>query len=277
MQVLPLREEVREARERSDAAERAMNLSQQAGVALTALSVVERQLAELDYPEFDLPGDAVIDRAIADYPELAGLADIAPTPDMAPSRRLEQRRLQLRTVDQFLRPIAATLEERSMEVHELQHQQFKLLQQPEYAELREELDRRNDIRRKGTLTMSRLRTRRQSLLPAEKAVDDFLPQAETELAHREEGINRELARARLHTLVETLDTTARTMGLEVPLPDPHSLAADDCPDAVLQEAVEALRALREAARAEAEILDEEMERVQAEIDEATAWMLERTG
>lgn len=277
MQTLPLRDEVAQARIRAKRAEDAMNLSQQTGIALTAIAIVERQVRALDLDEVELPGDAIVESAAAAYPELAALRDIGPDPSTPPTRQLEQRRMQLRTIDQVLRPLAADFDDLSAEVHELQHQQFRMLQQPEYAELREELDARNDIRRRASIAMGRLKARRESLLPAEKAVELFLPQAEQELAAADDPMQRELARGRLLTLLQTLDTAARAVGQHMELPDTTLLMDPDCPVAVLSDAVRALSVLRDATHTEAAKLQEKIDHQQALADQATAWMLERTG
>jgi len=277
MQALPLRDEVREARRRSKEAEAAMTLSQQVGIALSAVSVTERQVRGMDVDDVELPGGELVKQAIEAYPELAGLADIAPDPQAPLLKRLEQRRVQLRTIDQVIRPLASQLEERAHKVHELQHEQYQILQKPEYEELREQLNTRHATRSRCNMALGRLRGRRQSLMPAERAVEMFLPQAEQELARPDDGFNREMARGRLLTLVETLDTTARVLGLEVSLPDLSKLNDPDCDDDVLHEAARALHVLQDAARVEVEELDAEIERLEAELEEATDWMLAVTG
>lgn len=277
MNVLPFADEVREARALAAQAEKAANLSQRIGIVLSAVSITERQVRSIDTDEVEIPGAEVIAEAIDTYPELAGLSAIAPDPSTPALRQLAQRRLQLKTIDQLVRPLAADHHERMTRVHELQHQQIKALQDPRFDALRAELDARGEVRRKGFMTVSRLRSRRQSMLPTERAIDDFLPQVQTELDNEGSARDLEFARMRLLTLVDTLGITARSVGMEAHLPDTTVLADPDCSRASMEAAVAGLQQLRAATQIEIEMLEAEISRIEAEIDEATEWMVSRTG
>ena len=207
MQELPLRDEVRKARETAKRAEQAMSLSQQVGIALSAVSVCERQIRGMDVDELELPGEEAVAEAIAEWPELEGLSGIAPKPDTPLMHQLAQRRMQLRTIDQVIKPYVRQFEEASAKVHELQMQQFQVLQRPEYTDLREQLEEKGRTRTRCTIALGRLRGRRQTLLPAIKSVEMFLPQTRAEMSDLDEGLNREMARGRLLTLIGTIDRT----------------------------------------------------------------------
>lgn len=277
IQRLPLADEIAEARVRAKRAESAALLLQQCGIALSAAAVIGRQLESIANYDYELPGTDVVEQGMEEWSELAGLADIQPDPDAPFRKQLEQRRLQLRTVEQVLQPEAAKQDTLNHRVHELQHEQSHIMRQPEWDELREALNVRAEVRRKCINTLARLRMRRQSLLPSSSAIDEFLPQLRHELDHLDEGFNRQFARNRLLTLVTTISATARALNLYAQLPDPSLLLSADTEDQVLHDAVTALEVLRDAAGRETETLQAEIDRVQAELDEATEWMLARTG
>lgn len=274
---LPFFDEVREARQQAEAAQEATTLVFQCEAVLNALTVLIRQARALGLEDAPLPGDALIEEAIATFPQAAAVQDIPQgRPDLL--SRLGRRQQQIQALNQLLRPVAANQHAAAHALHNWRHQQQAALQDDAFASIRERITEERERQMVAQANLNPLRQRAQQLQPAYLTLSSFLPLAAEEVesaAASELDLMR--ARNRLMTIASTLQAVCQTLQFQVAVPDPATCLP---PRGTLQDLGEMLHALQVTER----LIDEERQRVmsaieahQSTFDEVASWLEDQLG
>lgn len=274
---LPLFEEVREARRLAVESDQAARLHTQAGTTLSALSIAGRRITHgVELPS-SLPGDDLIDEAIQAFPHLNSIAELAPAVELPAEQRLARRRQQLLALQELLAPIASQQQARAARVHALQHEQFHHLSDPAYAELRQGIEERNRYRADVQLAIIDQRNRLNGLAPACEGLDQLLPMIAAELEHLDDPVARSRAASRLTAATRIVGPALAVASISVPLPASIAAGTVTVDDDGLRAALDAWTRLAAALHSERDACQAELERLTRTYDDATAWILERTG
>lgn len=276
---LPLSEEVRKARRSAVEADAAAAFHEEARSALLAVSVMTQRLASSPDVAIEIPGEDLIERAAARFPHLAPLHDVWPGSEAPAADRARARTEQLRSLQQLLAPISQDQARRAAEITRLQQEQARHLQEPAYAELRAAINERLELRESLRTKISALQLQRTTLQVPCAVIEGFLPTVGSD-------IDSVLTEPRHRVVAATKILAARdliaTHLAEHPLA-PHVPKFSD-PVLSRESNYETLaagaRALAELGHrvttARDEILQQESD-LEARFEEATQWILARTG
>jgi chromosome segregation ATPase len=136
---LPLADEIRETRRIAmESTEAAVHLNRVRGI-LNALALLDRQLTIQPDADYPLPGDDLVEDICERWPSLSDLTTIGPRPTQSFREQLRSRRQQMEAAQQILGPLAKRQSTAADELHELQHKQAHLLEDPKFAEAVAEL------------------------------------------------------------------------------------------------------------------------------------------
>lgn len=276
---LPLSDEVRKARRLAEEAADATGFHLEAGGLLTTLSVL-RQTVELGADlERDLPGSELIEKALARFPFLEPVRNAEPEPSAGDLERLTGRIQQIRALQTMLTPYASAQEERSAALHELQHRQHHELIKPEFAEIHEQIHERGEIRKREHLRIADLRHRLATLSPINATLQRFAPAfvSELERCTEREPITIERLRRRIIAVRQMVFDTAAALKLDVQGIAAPSLEAKETDLATLTRAVQAMCQLAELFEQEQDRVSALMQESQRAYQDATDWILDRTG
>lgn len=284
---LPLVDEIRTARAAVDASQAAMRFRQRLVAARTAMAIVEAQHARgLPVPP-DLPAEDLIRELASHFRELADLPSVCRPTDPL-DVRLRQRAVQLDLASQMLAPLVEAAEQDAAVLHDLQHRQHHLLEQPEWSEAVAELAELGKQRDEIALRMAPLRHQLALVGPVREMLLGFHPQLEAELvlAARTEdphGLVAWRAAVMAHNQLSGLAGVIQQLGLAILLPvEP---AVPDAPHPrhrrrLRKEAGEVLEwmvVLADALADHGEVLAQRMDAEQAALDAAEGALKERMG
>ena len=276
---LPMYEEVSEARRLAEEAADAAKFHLEAGGALTSLSMFKHYLTGGIALDPVLPGAELVERAVQRFPHLQALHEAAPPEGAQDAERLQARIQQLQSLQQMLGPIAAKQELRASEVHRLQHEQHHHLIKPEFAEVMAEIEERNALRQELAVKIADQRYRLGMLRPCHEGLASFLP----DMLSTFEGTDDsdvgvlEILCGKIAALSDLVTSTALVLGLDLgPLRVPE--LAPRAPDrAAVGQALEILRALRDALQAQQDLTEKTLHEHEETHRQATEWILARTG
>ncbi len=172
---LPLVEEIREARRLADEAQSAAIFQQRIHNALTAVAVVQRQLASLPSEAgVAIPADELIDALAEQWRQLSDLPAAGPRAMHSVAERLRMRRMQLEAADQLISPIARESEARSHHLAHLQQAQQQALADPKFASAVAELQRVGVERERTRVQLEPLKMKMQAIDPSTRVVRSFV-------------------------------------------------------------------------------------------------------
>lgn len=226
---LPLAEEIREARRLADEAQDAMVHTQQVNVTITSIDLLDLQARGGDNAGMPLPGDDVVYRLCERWPQLADLPSTGPRPTQPYREQLRLRRLQMQSALQLLNPIARESAVRSQRLHDLQHEQRHLLEDPKYAEALTEITRLSADRNDAQFVLAPLEQRLSALTPSGTILWKFIERLDWTLADHLSPPGATEWRAALvaRDLVAAVDALFNQYRLDLPRPAP----VDQVPDA----------------------------------------------
>jgi hypothetical protein len=136
---LPLVDEIREMRRRAEESTDAHLHLTRVRAILNTLALLDRKLTGHPGVDIELPGDNLIEELCERWPALSDLTTIGPRPTQSFRERLRLRRQQMESAQQMLGPFARRQNELAEGLHELQHEQAHLLEDPKYAKAVAEL------------------------------------------------------------------------------------------------------------------------------------------
>jgi len=282
---LPLVEEIREARRLAEEAQDATVHYQQVQTVIASLGVLQRQAASLPSTDVTIPGGELVEAMSERWSALADLPTIGPRPTQELLEQLRMRRQQMESASQLLQPIVEDAERRSGALHQLQHQQGHLLEDPKYSEQVAELQRLANDRAEARSRLDPLHHRLKGVEPAYKVVSSFAERLD-DMIREEMALPGAAAwRAALvaRDLVSTLDGLLAELRLDVPHPAP--LEVPDTPDpAHADELLDKARGVKAelddlvvALKAEHEHLRGSVDALQERYDELTQQIVDRMG
>ncbi len=171
---LPLADEIREARAAHDQSAGARQLLQRVTTAIEAVDTIERQCERFPQNEGRVPGEDLISEIAEAWPILADLHAADPRPASPFSEQLQARRTQLVLAQQTLRPVARQLIERLERLHDLQQEQQRLLHDPRYAPILQDIQALNAERDGVIAVFNPLNQRLGVVEPTLKLLDNFI-------------------------------------------------------------------------------------------------------
>lgn len=259
---LPLVEEIREARRRSQEAHDAHMHLGRVDNTLQMIGFVEAQLsAQPAFEEVPLPGDDLVEQLAERWPALTDLAAGGPRPGQTVTTRLQLRRGQLEAAQQQLRPLAQEAPRRAQQLSGLQHEQRHLLEDPRWGEAVAELTGWNAEREATMQRLQPLNVQLSALRPAAQVVASFRERLAEHAYIVEDGADAQqawLAAVITRSLVESLNQAFATLEVGVTLPP--------SPEVPSEPAQADIARLREQVSVAADALD----RVGSTLDERTA-------
>jgi hypothetical protein len=251
MAYLPHVDEIRDLRARAVRADRAYHLVVEAEALSRSISALAPVVVE---GEFEPPGVEFVGRATQVFPELQVVESI----DGSPMVRVLQ---QVRTIAQLLAPYAnqsGTLAER---LHHLQHHQAEALQEPEFAELREQINQKNAEKLDSQRIVQALSGR---VVALRSVLTVFEPMLE---AFRTDD-DPEVVEAWLSHSITGLEAVT-----ELAAPGWTILDAEGSAEERVRRAKEKLAQLHGLLASS----EDDLERAQQHITEVEQWIMERTG
>ena len=178
--MLPLVEEVREARRLADESQLASLQLNRISAALVAISLLTEKPSSLDS---EIPGRDIVEELAEEWPALSDLEAIGPRASQDFRAQLFSRQTQLRSAEALLRSVADDLSRRSGELHELQHRQRHLLEDPRYARDVAELGAIGAERGQVDQSLQPLKHRQVLLVPALEVATHLTSQLSERLAN----------------------------------------------------------------------------------------------
>lgn len=276
---LPLSEEVREARRSAVESDAAAAFHEEARSALLAVSVMTKRLASAPDVAIEIPGDDLIDRAITRFPHLAPLRDVWPGGGAPAARRARARAEQLRSLQQLLAPISQDQARRAAEVTRLQQEQARHLQDPAYAELRAAINERLGLRESLRTQISALQLQRTKLQVPCAVVEGFLPTIRSDIDRaRTEPRHRAVASSKLHAARDLIATHLADDPLapQVPRFSDPVLSGQSSYETLVAGAKSLTELGQRITAARDDLLQQESD-LEAQFEDATQWILNRTG
>jgi hypothetical protein len=287
---LPFADEIRDARRAAEEASRAAIDLTRIDAAAMSIGVFQGQLRfRPDLVLDPLPGEALIQTLAETWPVLGDLGSSTPRAAEPTPIRLEARGQQLELARRTLRALARDAETLAHSLHDLEHKQREMLEQPRYAAEAAELGRLVALRDEILRDLRPAEQRAAMLRPMAAVVQPFLTRLREELANREQpdprGFHAWRAITLARAILESLASVLTPIHMEIPVPPPPARPGEPDPDpevcASLWWDVEGIcDRLDELARTigeEGARLDLDRGRLAGRLEEITRAVHERTG
>ncbi|MBW2254089.1 MAG: hypothetical protein JRI25_05755 [Deltaproteobacteria bacterium] len=228
---LPMVDEIRETRRIAmEATDAAVHLSRVRGI-LNTLAMLDRKLTAQPNAEFPLPGDDVVEELSERWTSLSDLTAAGPRPTQSIREQLRFRRQQMEAAQQLLAPLARRQNALAEELHELQHKQRDLMEDPKYAEAAADLAKLATERDQVARELQPLDQRVNTVASLQKLAVTFLGRIDDAIATTgaHPGIAAFRAAAVAGSLVEALQRVRDQLQVDVPVPSPLEVPAEPDP------------------------------------------------